>query len=150
VPRKRQLEVGKRIWVGTECENRWDDPGRAQAEYAKRNKIAAGRGVVGSASSKLDILYDELAKAPRFGPLHNQLISDIRTVKDQMRPRRSKGLRDLVRALISRPGSDDRKRVLAEVAAAASAKFGESITPRMADKCWKEYQRKILARIGSE
>jgi len=88
VPRKRQLEVGKRIWIGTECENRWNELGRAQAlerEYAERDKIAAGRGAVGSARRKLDDLYGQLAKAPRFGPLHNQLISDIRTLKDQMR-----------------------------------------------------------------
>jgi hypothetical protein len=116
-------------------------------EYGKRTRraIKAGQLKPGASSVvELNKLRWQRDVARRGGRPQDQLLAEIHSLKAACRDPQHRGFSDSVSATIVRPKNGDRVRILKEVAAAASKKFGRVITPHMVDACWKEYRREIL------
>ena len=150
--RKRLLDPYARVWIGAECENRWDELARCNAlkrAFAGRRRRAL-RSWRFSIEQKpgtnpilrLHELHEKLAKIPvaqrpsRRQEI-NELICEIRSLKIAMGGR-------FISAPLTRPKGPDRRRILKDVAAVASARYGVQVLPSMVVTCWKEYRREIL------
>jgi hypothetical protein len=145
------LNASARVWVGAECENRWDELTRFNAfkrTFAERRRRASRSWRFSIEQTpgtnpiqRIQELQERLAKIPvakrpsRRQEI-NELICEIRSLKVAM------GGRFISAPLIRPMGS--RRRVLMDVAAVASARYGVRVLPSMVDRCWKEYRRKIL------
>lgn len=161
--RKPVLDVYARIWIGTECQNRMDETARYNAHsrlIARRKRRALGsrrfrmEQVPGTNPIlKLYELYAELAKVQpkRFTRRQevNSLVCQIRRLKVSMRGPRTTSFLCAISAPVVRPRNRDRFRILEEVAAMASQRYGVTVLPSMVDLCWKEFRREILRHARS-
>jgi hypothetical protein len=150
--RKRLLGFNARMWIGAECETRWDDLARSRAierSFASRRRQASrsSRFIIEQKPGtdpvlRLQELYDQLATIPiakrrtRRAEI-NVLICEIRDLKVAMGGR-------FISAPLKRPKGSDRHRVLIDVAAVATTRYRVPVLPSVADRCWKEYRRKLL------
>lgn len=156
--RKRLLNFFARMWIGAECENRWDELARSRAferEFARRRRQASRSWrfkIEQKAETdpilRLQELQEKLASisaAKRLAQRQaiNELVCEIRSLKVDMGGR-------YISAPIIRPKRSDRCRVLVDVAAIATTRFGVPVSPSMVDRCWKEYRRKSLGPRQAE
>jgi hypothetical protein len=147
--RKRLLNFFARMWIGAECENRWDELAHSRAferEFARRRRQASRswrfkveQKPETDPSLRLQELREKLASIPvakRLTQRHavNELVCEIRSLKVAMGGR-------YISAPIIRPKRSYRRRVLVDVAAVATARYGVPVSPSMVDRCWKEYRR---------
>ena len=141
------------MWIGAECENRWDELAHSRAferEFARRRREASRSwrfkveqkpetdpSLETSGAAREASKYP-CRKTPHFLHAINELVCEICSLKVAMGGR-------YISAPIIRPKRSYRRRVLVDVAAVATARYGVPVSPSMVDRCWKEYRR-VLRR----
>lgn len=148
--RKTILSWEEQTWIGASCENRWNDAGRAEA----RRRIHDADDTF----EKLQHHYELIRNIPVSE--RRKRLQDPTPIGDEDSDHRlDEHILDL-RSVIEDRGSQivtyppvkaygHRQRIIEEVAAEATRRYGRPILPSKVDECWKGY-RSFLEELRAE